>query len=31
MSEYKSKSTDAPRWYWANKLLADLEAKLSDE
>jgi hypothetical protein len=29
--EYQSKSTDTPRWYWANKLLADLEANLSDE
>lgn len=28
-SEYQSKSTDTPHWYWANKLLADLEAELS--
>lgn len=29
--ESKEKSKDNPRWYWANKLLADLEAQLSGE
>jgi hypothetical protein len=31
IKEYQSRSTDTPRWYWANKLLADLEAELSRE
>jgi hypothetical protein len=30
-SKYQSQSTDTPRWYWANKLLADLEKELSRE
>jgi phage shock protein A len=30
-SKYRSQSTDTPRWYWANKLLADLEAELLSE
>jgi hypothetical protein len=28
-SKYQSQAKDNPRWYWANKLLADLEAELS--
>jgi hypothetical protein len=28
MNKYQSQSSDTPRWYWANKLLADLGAEL---
>jgi hypothetical protein len=31
LTEYQSESKDNPRWYWANKLLADLEAQLSGD
>jgi hypothetical protein len=27
-SKYRSQSTDTPRWYWANKLLAELAAEI---
>jgi hypothetical protein len=28
-SKYQSQATDTPRWYWANKLLADLEVEIN--